>query len=237
MATAPRSSTTFLGICLNDTEDRTNPQQIDRWRSRMTPLLPPEPWRRVLTHSRVLSCAWLGAQRLKARRGFIRYYQRLYRPDYSGWRRFSEAIDQFARQTADAGIPLVAAVLPLMSHRFEKGQYPFEYAHAAIRRELEARGIDTVDALETFRGRDPNRMMAFPRVDPHPSEIAHRLIAETLFLHLLSSGYIPGEHRLLSRDMHRILNERWRRTAARLTLQELFLRGDRPSTNDLHRIE
>ena len=37
-------------------------------------------------------------------------------------------------------------------------------------------------------------MEAFPGVDAHPSEIAHRIIAERLFEFLIAQGYIGDEY-------------------------------------------
>jgi len=213
----------MIGICLNDTEDWTQPQKIHRWRARMQPQVPPGRWKDVISASRVLSIGWLGFQRLRARGGYVEYYRHLYDPEYSGWRRFGRALRQYQRETAEADTRLLAVIMPLMSHPFDRGRYPFEFAHEALHQALAERGIDYLDVLEAFRGKVPLRMMTVPNVDPHPSEIAHRLIAECVFDYLLAKGYIPPE---CAPGPHRTqtgFQSDWERAANMITLRELFV--------------
>lgn len=206
-----RPNLVVLGICLNDTEDPVRSDQIGEWRREM---LPPPPGPRlavVLRHSAFFSAVYRGWAAREARRGFARYYRRIYDPDYSGWGRFRVGIKKFKAACADNGVHLLAVVFPLMNDPFEKGRYRFEFAHEAIRALLASNGVACVDALEAFRGKNPLRMTAIPVLDPHPSEIAHRIIAETVLDGLVARGYLPEEYRLIERGARVILRERWER--------------------------
>ena len=198
-----------LGICLNDAEDGAKPDQIAAWRRDM---LPPPPGPRLaafLRHSAFLSAVYRGWGAREARRGFARYYRRIYNPDYSGWNRFRVAIKKFQRACADDRVPFLAVILPLMSDPFEPGRYRFEFAHAAIRGVLESNGVAHLDALAAFRGKNPLRLTAIPVIDPHPNELAHRIIAESVLDRLLALGYLAEDYRLVECGAGDVLRARW----------------------------
>lgn len=207
-----RPDLVVLGICLNDVEDPVNPGQIAEWRLEM---LPPPPGPRLaalLRHSAFLSAVYRGWGARAAHRGFLRYYRRIYDPNYSGWIRFRVGIKKFRSACAADNVPFLAVILPLMNDPFEKGRYRFEFAHEAIRSLLENLGVAHLDALEAFWGKNPLRMAAIPVIDPHPSELAHRIIAETLLDGLLALGYLPEDYRLVECGAGDILRARWSRT-------------------------
>ena len=53
--------------------------------------------------------------------------------------------------------------------------------------------------------------LAWNRFPLHPSEIAHRLIAESILDHLLSLGYLPNEYRSVETGLRGYFNMRWNR--------------------------
>lgn len=191
-----RPDVLVLGICLNDAENAAKPNQIEEWRRDMLPPSPGPCPAKLLRRSAFLSAVYRGWGARAAQRGFLRYYRRIYDPGYSGWTYFRVSIKKFQRVCADRHVPFLAVILPLMSDPFDKGRYRFEFAHAAIRGVLDANGVAHLDALNAFRGKNPLRMTAIPVLDPHPNEIAHRIIAETLLDGLLTCGYLPKEYRL-----------------------------------------
>ena len=81
---------------------------------------------------------------------------------------------------------------------------------------MESNGVDYLDELEAFRRMDSRRMTAVPVLDPHPSEIAHRVIAETLLDGLVARGYLPEEYRLVECGAGNILREQWKRSGERM---------------------
>lgn len=202
-----------LGICLNDTEDPLKPDQIAEWRRDM---LPPPPGPRLaalLRHSVLLSAVYRGWAVRAARRGFAGYYRRIYDPEYSGWVLFRVGIKKFRATCANEGVSFLAMILPLMNDPFEKGRYRFEFAHEAIHELMEGNGVDYLDELEAFRGKNPQRMTVVPVLDPHPSEIAHRIIAETLLDGLVAHGYLPEDYRLVEYGAGITLRAQWKRTS------------------------
>ena len=72
---------------------------------------------------------------------------------------------------------LLVAILPLLVQL--DGDYPFEAGHRRIKEGLEARGVNVLDLLSVFRGRDADELVVH-RTDLHPNEVAHALIAEAL---------------------------------------------------------
>lgn len=210
-------SVVILGICLNDTEDWTRPDQLTAWREEWLPAKPGgmEAW--LAGHSELFT--WLrersGAARMK--KGHLHYFERLYQADYSGWKRFAATIPEFKSECSQAGARLVAMIFPLLSDRFDAGAYPFEAQHRSIRRLMAQADVPCLDLLDAFRGKDPMRMSAIPFIDPHPSEIAHRIAAEELLeflIHdaaLLDPAFLPDESK-----QARKWRDQWEKTYSRV---------------------
>ncbi len=215
-ALAWRPHLVILGICLNDTENHANPEELTAWRLAMTPREPGPVLRQLTRRSRAL--AWVHRQKefIRCRREFAAYYRRLYDPGYEGWGRSSYALELFRNDCANEGAVFAVMIFPLLSENCEKGRYRFEFAHEVLGRRLGSLGIPTLDLLEVFRGKQPVRLQAIPGVDPHPSEIAHRLAAETLFAWLLHRQLIPSEYspRRIASHEHAV----WRRIREQMLL-------------------
>jgi lysophospholipase L1-like esterase len=210
----------ILGICLNDTEDMLQHKKLRRWREEMYPPPPGPALAAVLRHSAFLTLVHRGLGDRAATRGFLRYYQRIYDPDYSGWTMFRVAIKKFKLTCEAEQIRLVPVILPLMSDPFDRGRYRFEFAHEAIGALLREQELPYLDTLERFRGKNPVRMTAVPVIDPHPSEIAHRIIAEAILDHLLAIGCLPEDYRPVERPGGEALRKRWQRISRLMTPAE-----------------
>lgn len=200
----------ILSVCLNDTEDWNRPHELRKWREEGQPSPPTGLHRTVLRSSRLLALAHAKVQLRRAKSGYVEYYRRLYNPEYTGWQRFAEAVAQMRDACASRGVPFVVLIHPLLSDPFAEGKYPFDFAHSAIHAHLRELGVPFADLLPRLRGTMPVRMSAIPEVDPHPSEIAHRLTANLLFDFLLEQGYFGPEYRLEWRESERGLADRWR---------------------------
>lgn len=205
-----------LALCLNDTEDWTDPRQLQAWRRKMIPRRPSRRWERFFSVFRLAGWTYNRLQAARARRGYLDYYRNLYDPSYSGWKRFQAALSEMREACREREVAFLVLIFPLLSDRFERGYYPFEFAHRAIREQLEGEDIDYVDALAGFRNTYPLRMAAIPAIDPHPSEIAHRIVAEILFDHLFELGLLGSEYLLRWRPSEKTLPERWRRAAEQM---------------------
>jgi hypothetical protein len=183
----------ILGICLNDMEDWTAVWQIRMWKKERLPP-EPKPWQAaILKRSRVLSWVNGKIQAVRGNRGTLKYFRNLYNKDYTGWQKFEGAIDEFKARCAASGAELVVVIFPSMS-RVGDRQYPFGYAHDQIGQALKEREIPYIDLRDVFLGKNSVRMQAIPILDPHPSEIAHRMASEAIYESLLLGQFLPEEY-------------------------------------------
>lgn len=191
-ALAENPSVLVMGICLNDAEHSGSPQ-LKEWRKRLVVGEPSAWWGVLERHSRAAAWLRLRLAHLRINREYYRYYEYLYNPHQAGWQRFVRGIEMFREACARKNVRLVAVIFPLMTD-IDRKPYPFSYCHAMIGRAFKERDIPYLDLEETFRGWLPMRMEAFPGVDAHPSEIAHRVIAERLFEFLIAQGCVGDEY-------------------------------------------
>lgn len=189
-------SLVILGICLNDMEDWANPKELSLLRVRRLSEPP-----RLIRYSRALQWIYLKMMWAECRRMEHRYFRRLYEPSYSGFKRFSEAIEIMNDKCSKSGVAFIPVIFPLLSDtdNFRKGTYAFEYAHDAIHLRCQALNIRYLDLLPAFREARPDRLVVISGFDPHPNEIAHRMAAEAILKFLLDAalvepGYRPIEH-------------------------------------------
>ena len=203
-----RPQIVVLGICLNDTEDKTKPIELHRWRQRLMPQIPVD----KLRYSRALGWIYTKLKWWECHKMERRYYRRLYNPSYSGFMRFCEAVAIMNDKCAEANAKFVPMIFPLMSDTdsFRKGDYVFEYAHEAIHRRFEELHIPYLDLLEAFREAAPDRLVTLPKYDPHPNEIAHRMAADALMQFLTDGGYIAPEYMPPQHGSAMLERQRWR---------------------------
>jgi hypothetical protein len=178
----------ILGICLNDMEDWNKPGELMRWRQSLLPLT----WKgHVVRCSRAVNWIYTKIQQAMDRHWDLRYYQKLYKPSYSGVRLFHESIGIMNTKCREANVEFVPMIFPLLSEKFQEGSYPFEYAHDAIHAHCRAFNIRYLDLLRAFRNVSPEQVQVINHYDPHPNEIAHRIASETMLRHLIKWGLIP----------------------------------------------
>jgi len=183
-----------LGICLNDTEDWTNPAETWRWLNEWIFLATSKPSKTAewfLRHSRVLAALHGRVRAVKSQIGIRKYYQHLYDPGYSGFHRFARAVTEFRDICASNQVPLLPVVFPLLSNDLTPGRYPFQFVHDRIRGVMETNGLPYLDLLAVYAETSPERMQAVPGIDPHPSEVAHHIAAEAILEALLDQNLIP----------------------------------------------
>ncbi len=208
----PPPQIVILGICLNDMEDWTHPQKIQRWRDEwMTPV--PSPFQAFLRrHSR--AAAFIAARRWAAGSAArcVAYYRHLYDPEGAGLLRFRNAIAWFRDECAARQIAFVPVIFPLLSFDFSPERYPLQFAHDAIREVCRAEGIPGLDLLPSFQGTSPERMQAVPGIDPHPDEIAHRIAAEAILAHLVERGLVARAYQPAESGGNAVVHEIWQRT-------------------------
>ena len=184
----------ILGVCLNDTEDWHRPEEFKAWRNEILPRKP-EGWVDWITlRSQLAQWIYRKKEGGRSHRAHLDYYRKLYDPAYSGWVRFTDALRDFQIYCGEAGVPLLVAVFPLMSWDFSETSYPFLWVHEQITTELKASKIAFINLWPAFRDKTSIRMQAIPKLDGHPSEIAHRIAAEAIFEHLIVEGIIDKRY-------------------------------------------
>jgi hypothetical protein len=211
-ALADKPRIVILGICLNDTEDWANPEEVLAWRDEWLPRQTPAFESFCVRHSRLAAFV---AARIRAARSpgrCVAFYRRLYEPDYKGLRRFRKSLEIFRDECAAAGAAFVPVVFPLFFFDFAPERYPLGFAHDRIRQMFMAAGVSGLDLLPVYRATDPVRLQAVPGIDGHPSEIAHRIAAEALVNHLLDQRLIDAGYRPRERPSEKTVHAIWQRT-------------------------
>jgi lysophospholipase L1-like esterase len=87
------------------------------------------------------------------------------------------------------GAEFTAVVLPELL-RLEADRYPYAFIHESVVALGRQEGFPVVDLQPDFIGRDPEELWVH-RVDHHPNDQAHRIIAERLARDLAASFLIP----------------------------------------------
>ena len=206
----------ILGICLNDAEDWTHPLKIQRWRDEwMTPA--PSRFQAFCSrHSRVASFMASRLWALGSSRRCVNYYRHLYDPAGAGILRFQNAIGWFRDECAARQIAFVPVIFPLMSFDFSPGRYPMQFAHEAIHEACRQHAVPCLDLLPAFQGTSSLRMQAVPGIDPHPSEIAHRIAAESILKYLAEQRLVDEAYRVKESGGNAFLHRNWLKTIQRL---------------------
>ncbi|MFN8392334.1 MAG: hypothetical protein U0136_18720 [Bdellovibrionota bacterium] len=127
----------------------------------------------------------------------IDYYRDMYRPD-GRWTLFTRSLLKMKKLADRHGVPLVAMVFPLFYTPMDE-HYPFLDVHHQITNYLDSIHVTNFDLLPSFAGMNPERLIVLPGEDSHPNEIAHRIVAESLYTFLDKQGLIPAGLRVTDR--------------------------------------
>ena len=177
----------ILGIFLNDTQVKRDP----RLESRSVRI--PTGWlRELLSRSQALAWLYLRSENVRLNLTSDAHQDYLFSPENQGFRRFQGAIRKFAEKSRRKGARFVAVIWPNMFAL--DGRYPLELPHERIAGVLNEAGVPYLDLLPEFRGKSPIRMAAYPDIDSHPSEIAHRVAATAIFHYLIDQGFVDRSY-------------------------------------------
>lgn len=120
------------------------------------------------------------ARRLMSRhrdRQTMAAYRALYGPGEE-WEMLQRVIVRMRDVSRASGARFAMALLPDLSG-WSRGRYRLRWLHDQMKRFLASAGIEAIDLADAFDGLDTATLMVHP-CDPHPNEIAHRIIAERL---------------------------------------------------------
>lgn len=130
--------------------------------------------------------------RAKRDRAYRRYYQYLFTPGYSGQEKLHSAILEIGQLCRSNGVAVAGILFPLLNQDLRPGRYvPYERMHGTFAGFFAEARIPFLDLYPAYARCDPVRLQNVPMLDPHPSEIGHRIAAEALFAFLLEQRMIP----------------------------------------------
>lgn len=145
----------------------------------------------IFKYWRTLGFVWARIQNTRSYTKYIEYFQKLW-TDPETVSSFEGAVATIKRLTEEKKVPVIGMVFPLLSFSLDD-TYPFKEAHRVANQILHKYGIHTLDLFQTFHGMDTQRLQASPGLDPHPSEIAHRVAAEALLQWIQHRHLLPEE--------------------------------------------
>lgn len=194
----------ILAMCLNDTEDWGKKDELLGMKAEMRPQSPTG-WVKIFTRHSYFG-NWLYRQKgnRKAAQLWFQYYKKIYSPDYSGWKKFSKAANRFKNGCETANVPLIVVIFPLFSHGIREGNYPLTYCHDALKQTWSKQGVLLLDLFNVYRNMSPMRLQVIPGMDPHPSEIAHRIAAHAIIRFLVENNFLEPRYR--SAKMYRLVD-------------------------------
>ncbi len=169
----------IIGYFLNDPDPNRNlpPDLIPFFKSEVQP----SPVRKWLTsHSRLYAFLYQRIWAYRMVRTQIGYFHKLYDPHRRTWPRHEKELHRIAEFRRTTGIPVLVVIWPHLGFPMDQ-RYPFQDIHQQVAKVLTGDNIPVIDLYRYFKGMDNRRLQAVPALDPHPSEIAHRLAAEVIF--------------------------------------------------------
>lgn len=95
----------------------------------------------------------------------------------------TKALDAFVAikdVTSKRGVRLLVAVFPMVT---QLKHYPLEGLHRLVTDKCDENGIEWVDLLAKFAGKEETELWVHP-TDQHPNDVGHRLIAEGILEYL-----------------------------------------------------
>lgn len=168
-----------LAMVLNDAD--RSPHLADAWpRVNDWIMVRQEKRSWLAAHSALVGYATDRYERSMVSRDTTAWYQALYSDaNRDGWMRTRASLQRMAARCRKEGIGFGVALWPLLVGLETGAPYPFETAHAQIRRGVERAGIPFLDLLPVLRGR-PSESLWVHTSDLHPNEKAQVLVAPPL---------------------------------------------------------
>ncbi|HUT04035.1 MAG TPA: GDSL-type esterase/lipase family protein [bacterium] len=109
---------------------------------------------------------------------FIRvedYLKGLFMDRYIGFNLWSGSVSEMASLCHEHDVVPVVVILPGLWKL--DGGYPWRGVHSTIRSECEGHGVSVIDPLDALQGFKGRELWVHP-ADPHPNELAHRIIGQ-----------------------------------------------------------
>ena len=104
------------------------------------------------------------------------------------WPAAQDGFRSIKKVTAERGIRLIVAVFPMVTQLNDR--YPLGHTHETVNKFLAAEGIESLDLLSNFMGREESDLWVHP-TDQHPNRIGQGLIAEGIHDYLKANPKPP----------------------------------------------
>lgn len=168
-----------LAMVLNDAD--RSPRLADAWpRVNDWIMVRQEKRSWLASHSALVGFATDRYERFMVSRDTTAWYQALYSDaNRDGWMRTRASLQRMSARCRKDGIGFGVALWPLLVGLETGATYPFEAAHAQIRRGVERAGIPFLDLLPVLRDR-PSESLWVHTSDLHPNENAQVLVTPPL---------------------------------------------------------
>ncbi len=145
-----------------------------------------KPWRERL---RVVDFAVAPVDRIVNHRRLLKNADAAYENGHPGYESVARAFERIHGLNADYGVDSILAIFPWLV-RLDMESYPFLKAHRVVETLAEEEGLEVLDLLPAFLGKNAEDLWVHP-VDQHPNDIAHEIAARAAF-ELLASRLESG---------------------------------------------
>ncbi len=192
----------LLEITLNDAALPNYSLEVRKVFHRLE-ISPTKNW--LLYYWRSLGFVVKGFHNNKINQAYIDFHQNLFSNPVS-WGRFALALSKIKEKADLAQVPVLAFIFPFIHYPFDE-RYPYHNVHQKIIAQLNKVNIPNTDLLPAFSGVKPERLILEPGKDVHPNEVAHRIVAESVYAWLEENKFIPEDF---------IIRNKFRRTNGKL---------------------
>ena len=179
-----------LGYCLND-PSVLHPRESRRSAGvdRRRPTTPVARW--LHAHSRLYHGLYEGLESRRQHRAFGVYYASMYEAERPARQQQLRVLKKWSVKLRRRHIPMLLVVFPVFTTEMGS-EYPYRELHEIVTADAEHLRIPALDLLPAYSGIDPRRLAAWPFLDRHPSELAHRIAADSILRELRRRQMLPA---------------------------------------------
>lgn len=116
----------------------------------------------------------------------LRDWSRLYIEGNPNWKRTKTAFYELAAICADAGVPGLVVMFPVLSNL--GAHYPFSAVHGVVEEEISKIGLHFLDLLPAFKGKNARSLWVHP-LDRHPNAEGHQIAAQVQASYLIHQDW------------------------------------------------
>ena len=181
----------LLQITLNDPQERPIQDESAEVRAGFGPYKPTSGLVRFLDHSKLFHLVASLLHNTRSVSAYISYHKNLFN-DERLFTAFAGNVAKIKNIVQNSGAKFSVCLMPLFDFPFD-GAYPFSDIHQKLRTFFEQQDVPMLDLLDSFSQIDNKRLQTRPGEDSHPNELAHRIVAESLYRFFFERELIPSQ--------------------------------------------